>query len=362
MKQVSSTLPQSLRMLGLALAVISALVLMPAFADEYGDVNQLLRSGKFPEALAKAEQYLVAKPRDPQMRFVKGVIQSESGKPFDAIATFTKLTEEYPELPEPYNNLAVLYAGQNQLDKARTALEMAIRTNPSYTTAHENLGDVYAKLASQAYSKALQLDANNSGIQPKLALIRELFAPASKGQKPSATPATAPAPSPAAPPITTPPISPATVPATPSSAGATKTSPPQAPVVAPAAPTTTPSTAPAATGPAASRDVERAVNAWATAWAAKDMGTYLGAYGRDFEPPGKLSRTAWEEERRQRILSKSRISVKLSDVSISVKGNTASAKFRQDYVANELSANSRKTLDLVKTGDRWLIVREQAGS
>jgi ketosteroid isomerase-like protein len=104
------------------------------------------------------------------------------------------------------------------------------------------------------------------------------------------------------------------------------------------------------------------VNAWAAAWAAKDMGAYLGAYGRDFDPPGKLSRAAWEEERRQRILSKSRISVKLSDVSISVRGNTASAKFRQDYVANELSANSRKTLDLVKSGERWLIVREQSGS
>jgi tetratricopeptide (TPR) repeat protein len=112
------------------------------------------------------------------MRFIKGVIYSESGKPNDAIATFTKLTEDYPELPEPYNNLAVLYASQNQLDKARTALEMAIRTNPSYSTAHENLGDVYAKLASQAYSKALQLDSNNQAVQPKLSLIRELFAPA----------------------------------------------------------------------------------------------------------------------------------------------------------------------------------------
>jgi tetratricopeptide (TPR) repeat protein len=361
MKQVRSTLPKSLRTLSLAFAMLSSMVLTPAFADEYGDVNQLLRSGKLPEALAKAEQYLQAKPRDPQMRFVKGVIQSESGKPFDAIATFTKLTEEYPELPEPYNNLAVLYAGQNQLDKARTALEMAIRTNPSYTTAHENLGDVYAKLASQAYSKALQLDANNSGIQPKLALIRELFAPAPKGQKPSITPTTSPASSPAAPATSTS-TSPAATPSGTSSASATKASLPPAPIATPVAPATAPGTAPAATGPAASRDVERAVNAWAAAWAAKDMGAYLGAYGRDFDPPGKLSRAAWEEERRQRILSKSRISVKLSDVSISVKGNTASAKFRQDYVANELSANSRKTLDLVKSGERWLIVREQAGS
>jgi Flp pilus assembly protein TadD len=99
-----------------------------AQADEYGEVNRLVRAGQFNEAMYKADQYLAGKPRDPQMRFLKGVIQTESGKANDAIATFAKLTEDYPELPEPYNNLAVLYAGQSQFDKARAALEMAIRT------------------------------------------------------------------------------------------------------------------------------------------------------------------------------------------------------------------------------------------
>ena len=79
---------------------------------------------------------------------MKGLILTEQGKPADAIKIFTGLTEDYPELPEPYNNLAVLYASQGQYDKARTALEMSIRTHPSYATAHENLGDIYAKMAS----------------------------------------------------------------------------------------------------------------------------------------------------------------------------------------------------------------------
>ena len=160
-----------------------------AHADEYSDVNQLVRAGKLAEAMTKVDQHLAAKPRDPQMRFLKGVIQRDAGKTGDAIATFTRLTEDYPELPEPYNNLAVLYAGQSQFDKARTALEMAIRTNPSYATAHENLGDVYAKLASQAYNKALQLDASNQAVPPKLALIRELFTPTgAKNQRPTVAP------------------------------------------------------------------------------------------------------------------------------------------------------------------------------
>ena len=178
------------------LVLAATLSMSAAYADDYADVNRLARAGQYPEALAKAEQYLASKPRDPQMRFLKGVIQTETGKTSDAIATFTNITEDYPELPEPYNNLAVLYAGQNQFDKARAALEMAIRINPNYATAHENLGDVYARLASQAYSKALQLDGGNAAVQPKLALIRTLFSADSKAPQKPAAAATPPAPAP----------------------------------------------------------------------------------------------------------------------------------------------------------------------
>ena len=165
MKHHRSSIYSALRLLTLAAAFVS----LPVYADEYEDVSQLLRAGKMTEAATKADLFLTSKPRDPQMRFLKGVIQRNAGKLAEAIVTFTKLTEDYPELPEPYNNLAVLYAGQNQFDKARTALEMAIRTNPSYATAHENLGDVYARLASQAYNKALQLESKTANT----ATIRE---------------------------------------------------------------------------------------------------------------------------------------------------------------------------------------------
>lgn len=341
---LSTPLSAALRWLALAAALSVSL----AHADDYTDVNDLVRSGKLNEAMAKADQYLAGKPRDPQMRFIKGVIQTEAGKPADAISTFTKITQDYPELPEPYNNLAVLYAGQNQFDKARAALEMAIRTNPSYATAHENLGDVYAKLASQAYSKALQLDGGNAGVQPKLALIRTLFSAEPKGQKPAASNA-------ASGPVTTtlPPAAPArpavVVPVAP-------------PVPPPVAPTTTPATAPT-TAPVSvlEKEVEAAVRAWASAWAAKDMAAYLAAYGKDFDTPGNQTRKAWEEERRSRIVGKSRISVKLSNLSVAVKGSKATAKFKQDYSADTLNVSSRKTLDMAKAGERWLIVRESTG-
>ncbi len=341
----SAGIPGALRMLFLAAALCAS----AAHADEYGDVNVLIKAGKLAEAQAKADQYLSGKPRDPQMRFIKGVIQTEAGKPGDAITTFTQITQDYPELPEPYNNLAVLYASQSQFDKARAALEMAIRTNPSYATAHENLGDVYAKLASQAYSKALQLDGGNTGVQPKLALIRTLFAPDAKGQRP-ATSAQAAAAAAAKAPVVVAAATPAPAAAKP------------APAATPAAPAATPAPAAPAASSGAEKDVENAVRAWAAAWAAKDMNGYLGSYGKDFAPPKGESRKSWEEDRRARIVGKSRITVKVDNLAVAVDGSKATAKFRQAYSADSLNVSSRKTLDMVKAGDRWVIVRESTGN
>lgn len=146
-------------------------------ADVYGDVSSLAKSGKTAEAIAKADQYLGSNPRDPQMRFLKGVAQSQAGDLTAATATFEALIEEYPELPEPYNNLAVIYASQSQLDKARSALEMAVRNNPNYAVAHENLGDIYARLAHDAYQRSLQLHGNNRALQLKLSTLTEMLQP-----------------------------------------------------------------------------------------------------------------------------------------------------------------------------------------
>jgi Flp pilus assembly protein TadD len=175
-----SFIPRFLSVLLLAFAAFAA------HADDYLDVNTLLRQGKAAEALAKADAYIASKPRDPQMRFLRGVILTEQGKQAEAVAAFTQLTQDFPELPEPYNNLAALYASQSQFDKARAALEMAIKLNPNYATAHENLGDVYARLAGQSYGRAQQLEASNTSIPPKLALIRQLFsAPGSASLPPA---------------------------------------------------------------------------------------------------------------------------------------------------------------------------------
>lgn len=355
MKLNRSVLFKTLRLLTLAGACATQF----AYADEYTDVSQLVRANKFAEALTLVDSHLATKPADPQMRFLKGVIQRNLNKTPEAITTFTKLTEDYPELPEPYNNLAVLYASQGQYDKARVALEMAIRTNPSYSTAHENIGDVYARLASQAYNKALQLDSANMAVPPKLALIREVFKPNLANARPGQgnTVVTA----------TSAPVTPAPSVKPNAALTPTATLPAPAPAAAPAKPVVTPSPTPPTSKPAPvdtdqAKPVEAAIANWAQAWSNKDMGAYFAAYSSDFDTPGKQSRSAWEKDRTDRITGKSHIAVKLTELNVKVTGDEAVARFRQAYKADSLSVSSRKTLHLKKHGSKWLITRESTGN
>jgi Flp pilus assembly protein TadD len=138
-------------------------------------VQQLLATNRLPQALARADEHLAKNPRDAQMRFVRGVILTELKQTQQAREVFQKLTEEFPELPEPYNNLAVIYAGEGRLDNARAALEQAIVAAPNYATAYENLGDIYLQMAADAYQQASKLDPANRQAGAKLSLSREMI-------------------------------------------------------------------------------------------------------------------------------------------------------------------------------------------
>lgn len=149
----------------------------PATTDAYTEVGRLMRAGQLDEALSRADRYLQTQPRDPQMRFMKGVALNQKGRDAEALTVFQRLTEEFPELPEPHNNLAVMHAAAGRYDQARSALEAALRANPQYAVAHENLGDVHARLAEQAWARSLQIDAGNSRVPGKLRAVRGLFEP-----------------------------------------------------------------------------------------------------------------------------------------------------------------------------------------
>jgi tetratricopeptide (TPR) repeat protein len=346
-----------MRLLAAFASMAMLLAANPASADALQDISKMIKQGQHAQALEQVDKYLAGKPKDAQGRFLKGIILTEMNRANDAIAVFTKLTEEYPELPEPYNNLAVIYAQQKQFDKAKQALEMAIRTHPSYATAHENLGDIYARLASQAYDKALQIDSSNSSAQAKLALIRDLMGSSRSGKatrpigdaRPTEPVKLAEAPKPVTAPVT--------VAAAPPVAPPAQTKPVEA-----SKPIETPK--PVATKPAgdAVAEVTRAIDLWAAAWSRKDIKAYLGAYARDFKTPAGESRGAWDGERTKRINKPGAIQVSYENLKVSVEGDTATAKFRQHYKSANLKTSSNKVLHLGKRDGKWQILQERVGS
>ena len=344
-----------------ALCATLCMSIAPVYAaDNLSEIQLLIRQGQYPQALNKVDSYLASRPRDAQGRFIKGLIFTELKRSEDAIAIFTQLTEDYPELPEPYNNLAVLYAQQKQYDRARNALEMAIRTHPSYAIAYENLGDVYAKLASQAYDKALQLDTSNAAAQSKLAMIRDLVsAPGnSRPVNVAAAPVTPPRATPATPAVVEQPKPTATVVAT--------TPTPATPAVTATAPTATHAPAPTPKPPKAEtvstgtpQDIAKALAAWADAWSRQDVKAYLGAYAPAFQP-AKGARKDWEAERASRIRRPAWIKVSYTEPEISIEGKQATVRFRQSYQASGLKTATDKTLIFTRVGNAWLILSEES--
>ncbi len=330
------------------------------------DVQALIKQGQYKTALARVDELVAAKPKDSQARFAKGVILTELNRPSEAIQVYQKLTEDYPTLPEPYNNLAAIYASQKQYEKARDALEQAIRTHPAYATAHENLADIYAKLASQAYDKALQLDSSNAQAQTKLATIRDMSGTGYGRGMHAAAPvvATAPASKPVAAIVATPP---ATV--TKAAPGASKpiqvaaASPVKSePAAKPAEKNNAQKAPKPETASSDTATVSQAVRDWASAWSRKDVRAYLGFYAKDFRTPNGQTRRDWEDEREARIKKPGPIEISVASLKVSIDGDTATVHFRQAYSSTNLKTTSSKTLVLARRGSRWQILQERVGA
>lgn len=322
-------------------------------ADEIKDITQLASQGQQAAALNRINTYVSNNPQDVQGLFVRGVLLTEMNRRDEAIKVFTDITEKFPSLPEPYNNLAVLYADQGQYDKARKALESAIKTHPSYATAHENLGDIYARMASEAYDKALQLDNSNERAQGKLALIKDLFSTSSRPTtvaaknsdtaKPSdpvkSTPVTPPAVKPAEP------IKPAEAPKPVDQPKVTEPAKPVEPA--------------AVTASSEEKNISSAVDQWAKAWSDKNTDQYLARYAENFSTPNGESRAEWEKVRRERISKPASINVGISNLRIKMENaTTAKASFSQNYRAGTVSKRTSKTLVMQKVRGNWLITQE----
>jgi len=336
-------------------AILMVLIIMssPVPAADLARVKTLLGEGRLQQALVVTNEVLAEDEKSVEGRFIKGLILTKMNRLDDARDVFLDITRDHPELPEPYNNLAVIYAAKGEYEKARAALQNAINTHPTYATAHENLGDIFAKMASQAYNQALELDNSNETAREKLSLVNELFS---------------------APSLEAPEEEPRLIAS--KAAGQPKKQPeiPAAPAAEPekapektaaAAPEPPPPPAPAKE-PAVEKDPQQAektailqaIRDWRDAWAGQKVDVYVSHYADNFSPPD-MTRSDWLEQRRERLRNPRFIKVKLDDEEVVMHGHDhAQVNFSQSYQSDTYSDQVRKTLLLKRFRNRWLIVQE----
>lgn len=336
-------------------------------AETLDDIYALADRKEFDTALQHLNTFLAAHPKDAQGRFLQGLILTETKKSEQAIAVFTQLSKDFPELPEPYNNLAVLYAEQGQFEKAQEALIQAVKAHPNYATAHENLGDIYAKMSSQSYARALKLNQGNTALINKLNKVKTLFAEGiPDASAPSHSAVTSPHPAivkEAVTPQKTVPLPPKSVTQSGTSAAkkseTTTVTQPQ-PVPPPASKAEQDEKS---TDPKTIQEVQQTIHAWASAWSAKNVSQYLGAYSAKFQPISKTLKTreAWEKNRRDVLNKPGTIQVQVTDLQIiMLNENRTQATFQQNYTSKNFRDQVKKTLSLERENSTWKIVREYA--
>jgi tetratricopeptide (TPR) repeat protein len=122
-----------------------------------------------------------------QLRFLKARLQIEQRQFDQAKKTLLEITQQFPELPEPYNNLAALAANQNQWIEARDYLELALKLRPSYAIASANLGEVYIRLGAKAYENAAEAQPNQRMFSNRAKALLEILKPTPRAAQPAAS-------------------------------------------------------------------------------------------------------------------------------------------------------------------------------
>jgi tetratricopeptide (TPR) repeat protein len=340
-------------------ALLTCLSAFPA-NNNLDSIKQSIQSGQLDQALKLVQQERQTSSKDVQVQFLEAVILAQQGQHERAIDAFKKMTEAYPDLPEPYNNLGVLYASKGRLDEARAAFDKAILTHASYAAAYKNLSDVQAQLTRQSYARALQVDPKVKVATAQLTLLGAITTERSDVSKiPGPLVRTAP-PAAITPAVTPPPsvdqgklpeVTVKEIPVKPAKEApkeATKEATKQGSKEA----------SKEAASNAEAELVKSAVQSWARSWSQKDIKKYFAAYASNFAPPENMSRPKWESERELRITSKKKIQVAVSNFKIDVQGNKAKVSFSQVYESDNFKGSSRKSLELTKQSGHWLITRE----
>lgn len=157
----------------LSICANGAIGIGAAHADAADDVQRLLAQGNLPAALQRAEAG--AKGADARLRFLHGVVLMDLQRDAQALLMFTALAQDYPQLPEPYNNIAAIHSRAGRWELARVALETALRNDPSHQLVRENLGDAHLQLALASWQSAARPERPDPILQRKIRVAVELL-------------------------------------------------------------------------------------------------------------------------------------------------------------------------------------------
>ena len=293
-----------------------------------------------------ADSVPVGSNADASVQFANARHLWQNGKLKQAAALYESLIERFPDLPDPYNNLAVIYAAQGDYKKAQEILEQGLNTHPGYAAIYENLTAIYVEMARDSYGKALQFD-DKSHRQLKLRALAELSVKPMQVAKVE-TPAVAVNPEAADAVVAAAEVEAPAKANTPEVTSATDSVKPLAPAEATPAPQMLDQSA-----------ITKTLESWASAWSAQSVDQYLSFYAQKFHPPG-MSRRRWEAQRADRIKRPQWIRVSLSDYLIQADGeNRVRVEVQQRYQSNTFSDKGRKEFILIETEQGWRIVSER---
>ena len=267
-------------------------------------------------ALEKIKKRLRMTPDEPRLLFYKGVTEAKLNQIDNAIKTYNDLINKHPSLPEPYNNLAVIYAERQELDLAKETLEKAIKTNSSYSVAHVNLGDIYTRMATNAYNMAFEIDKDNKVARNKLKLITELF-----NYKPNTN---------------------------------------EKSIIIDKSAAKIIKIEPRSKSSDKNKIIKR-IESWKTAWEAKDLDSYFDSYSENFKYPNQMNMEQWMKYRNDRIINKEEITIKISNIKLKFKKDIVHAIFYQDYKSTGYQQKSKKTLIFEFQLGYWKIIEEFSG-
>lgn len=313
-------------------------------ANSLEQLQKQLQLQQYDRAATTGLALLRQSPDDLQTRFLTALAFQKNNQPEQARRYYEQIIQQYPQLPEPRNNLAMVYVKLGEHDRAIDLLIESLNTHPAYATAWQNLSNLYKGLASEAYRKALSEEHNTSNVLDSIQLVAldkvnpiPLSTPSAEKTQLAAVSVPAAAEQPAR--TNEKPDQPATL------------SQPEVPAISPV---TT-----AKAEPDLEQRLRQILQDWAQAWDNKAFDAYVNAYADDYQG-NQASHAQWVEHRRSRILRSDPITVKISNIQIrSYDASRAIIDFTQAYKSPTYQDRVVKRVNLRKMNNAWKITSER---